>query len=251
MEAANRDPLSGRPALIVEAVVFDLFHTLVDPEQFRPRSFSRIGTAGECFGVDPTEMERVWAEEVADLVLRSSVRTVDMLAEAAVRMGGSVTDSAVTEADEALGRYQDMALMRPLPGVVEILRQVRSTGIKVGLLSNAHERDIRVWDASPLAECFDAVVMSCDAGVAKPEPGSYAAIIDRLGVIAESAIYCGDGNGGELSGARDFGFGLVVAITGPALESGFRTPEEIGSISSDAHVATGTIRSLPGLLGLA
>jgi hypothetical protein len=64
-------------------------------------------------------------------------------------------------------------------------------------------------------------------------------------------VFCGDGNGEELRGAREAGFGLVVAITGPALQSGFRTQEEMREIARQAHMATGSVNSLPGLFGLA
>jgi len=237
--------------MIVEAVVFDLFHTLVDPEMFRPPGFDRVTEAARCFGVDPAQLDRVWHEEVVPVVVRSPVRPADLLAEAASRLGGRVDASAVDAADDALGRHQDRALAEPLQGVVATLRALRSAGIKTGLLSNAHERDVRAWAASPVAPLFDAVVISCDAGVAKPDPEAYAMTLDLLGVPAENAVFCGDGNGEELRGARRAGFGLVVAVTGPALRSGLRTAEEMRDLAFQAHMATGTVNSLPSLFGIA
>ena len=222
------------------AVVFDLFHTLVNPEEFRPPDFVRLERIAAVFGVDAAQLADHWEREVVSVVARSPLRPVDLLAEHASANGSRPDDAQIAAADDALGRYQDAALLQPLAAGVRALAGARARGLAVGLLSNAHERDVREWPRSPLAAHCDAAVFSCFAGVAKPEPAAYAAILDALGADAADAVYAGDGGTDELRGAREAGFGLVVCVQGPALRHGFRSPAEMDALAADADaVVTG------------
>lgn len=133
-------------------------------------------------------------------------------------------------------------------GVVETLRDLRDRGLRLGLLSNAHERDVRRLPESPLSQCFDATVFSCSAGVMKPNVAAYRAVLDELGVSASRAAFVGDGDSGEFGGACRAGFLMVVAVTGPALSSGFRSQEEMQEVTAEADAVTSDVAALPALL---
>ncbi|MFF1834438.1 HAD family hydrolase [Streptomyces sp. NPDC058231] len=65
------------------------------------------------------------------------------------------------------------------PAMVDLLRVLRDAGLKVALLSNSwgHTYDRRGWDG-----LFDAVVISCEVGLRKPEPEVFrhtARLLDR------------------------------------------------------------------------
>ncbi|MEU0133170.1 HAD family phosphatase [Streptomyces sp. NPDC006296] len=65
------------------------------------------------------------------------------------------------------------------PAMADLLRVLRGAGLKVALLSNSwgHTYDRRGWDA-----LFDAVVISCEVGLRKPEPEIFrhtARLLDR------------------------------------------------------------------------
>jgi HAD superfamily hydrolase (TIGR01509 family) len=226
------------------AVVFDLFHTLVDPEEHRPRDFDRLGEAARIVAVDPDHLRNRWEEWVPDL-LRSPFRPAALI----VREAGRDDDpSLLAVVDDIIGRYQDAAILAPEPEVLDALRELRKDGVRLGLLSNAHERDVRAWDGSPLAPLFDVAGFSFRFGTAKPEPDAYRRVLEELGVDADHAAFVGDGNGGELHGAHRAGFGLVVCVTGPALRSGLRTPGEMAILAAEADVAVDSVAEIPGLL---
>ena len=227
-----------------DAVVFDLFHTLVDPEEHRPRDFDRLAEAARIVGLDPDRLRNRWLDWVPEL-LRSPVRPAELVAAEAGLTGDTETIAAI---DDIIGRYQDAALLAPHPVVLKTLCELREEAIRVALLSNAHERDVRAWDRSPLAPLFDVAGFSFRLGSAKPEPEAYGRVLDALGVDAGRAAFAGDGNGDELCGARRAGFGLVVCVTGPALRSGLRTPEEMARLAVDADVVAETIAEIPHLL---
>ena len=230
----------------VEAVVVDLFHTLVDPEAFGLRGFHRVEEVARITGRPIPEM-LAWWEQILPTIIVAPVRPVDFLAE---HLGDRSDPGMLAAADDAMGRYQDEALLSPIAGAVEALHGLRDAGLRIGLLSNAHERDVRAWDRSPLADLFDVVSMSCFTGYAKPDSAAYEQMLDALGCAAGSALFAGDGHGGELIGARRAGFGLVAAITGPALRSGLRSTDEMADLAAVADVVLEDVAGIPTLLGV-
>jgi putative hydrolase of the HAD superfamily len=66
-----------------------------------------------------------------------------------------------------------------------------------------------LWDESPFAGRFDAIVLSANEGVSKPDPGIYRLALERLGVPASEAIFVGDGEAEELPGAEAVGMRAV------------------------------------------
>jgi len=102
------------------------------------------------------------------------------------------------------------------------------------------------WGASPPAPCFDAAVLSCFAGVAKPDPAACNAVLGALGVTAEETVFVADGGSGELGGASRLGFGLVVVlVAGPARRSGLRTELEVAALEDEADVRVEGVSELP------
>lgn len=234
----------------LRAVVFDLFHTLAFPDDFRPPDFDRLGRAAAIFGVGEDELRSYWFDEVVPIVVGRPDRPADLLARFAVARGGRDGDAARAAVDDAIGRYQDAALLRPRASVLAALAAVRSAGLATGLLSNAHERDVREWDGSPLSGYFDTALISCFAGLVKPEPAAYRSVLASLGVDAAQAMFVGDGGSEEFRGARAVGFASVVCVSGPPVASGFRTAAEMEAIAVDADVRIAEIGELAGVIAV-
>lgn len=231
---------------MTSAVVFDLFHTLVDPEAHRSGPFDRLAESARLLGVDADALRDHWEDVVVEAAT-TPVRTAEVLARVCRERPSEAVLAAV---DDAMGRYQDRAIREPLPEAVAALETLAAAGVRVGLLSNALERDVRAWDDSPLRSGFHAAVFSCFAGVMKPDPAAYRAVLEALGVTAGEAVFVGDGHSGELAGAKRAGFGTVVVVTGPALRSGLRTPAEMAVIAADADVEIGDVGRVPEVFGI-
>lgn len=58
-------------------------------------------------------------------------------------------------------------------------------------------------------ELFDAIVISAEEGVCKPDPRLYEAVLDRLGVEAEAAVFIDD-RMGNVEGARRLGMEAIL-----------------------------------------
>ena len=79
--------------------------------------------------------------------------------------------------------------MRVEPEMVEVVRAARAAGVRTGLLSNSWGLDYarEGWDA-----LFDAVVISGEVGLRKPDPAIYALAAERLGLSAEEIVFVDD-----------------------------------------------------------
>ena len=220
-----------------QAVVFDLFHTLVDPEEFRPKEYRRAEVVADMLGLDKAPFLAYWKKTQKERMttLRPELQYVK---DFVVDSGKTPPSSRVFDkADEALGRYQDMALLKPRNDVVAPIRRLASRGYRLGLLSNTYERDVREWSHSPLASSFNAIAFSHEIGVMKPERDAYLVILRRLGLDAKACAYVGDGGSQELSGAKEAGFGRVVFMRKFVSKNGMRNPEELQEFASRADAS--------------
>lgn len=218
-------------------IVFDLFHTLVDPEDFRPPDFERARRIAELLEVEPGRFEQAWRTwEPARTAGRIGVL------ELAEELTGRAIPPDLRETIDGLyGRYQDRALLEPRPEIVSTLRELADQA-PLGLLSNAEARDVRCWDQSPLSTFFDRVSISCHTGSLKPDPRAYRSVLGQ--VEGSVSVFVGDGGSDELAGAKRFGFGEVVFMRGFVRQNGLRTPEEL--VEADS-VADRTIDDLAEL----
>lgn len=116
--------------------------------------------------------------------------------------------AAVTRARELRTEITCRALV-PVEGALPLLDALRARNLLLGLISNCSSEVGELWDASPFAHRFDAVVLSAIEGVCKPDPRIYRLALDRLGVEAGDAIFVGDGEAEELPGAEGVGMRAV------------------------------------------
>jgi len=234
---------------IPETIVFDLFHTVVDPEDFRPKNERRTRIAAELLNVDEQAFSSYWSETLPVRNTRRSETVTKLLRDYLAREGRRADPGTLEKIDYEMGRYQDMAILNPRPDVLAALRALSDRGMKLGVLSNCDEREVRQWSNSPLAACFDAVCFSCDIGHVKPEPQAYAEILDRLGAVARRSVYVGDGGSNELAGAKKAGFGLVAFMAGFVATDGLRKPEELKIFERTADVSINDISQLLHVTG--
>ena len=75
------------------------------------------------------------------------------------------------------------------PAMAGVVLRARRAGLRTGLLSNSwgNEYPREGWD-----EMFDAVVISGEVGMRKPEPKIFAHMADLLGVPAEQTVFVDD-----------------------------------------------------------
>lgn len=80
--------------------------------------------------------------------------------------------------------------MKPSEPMVAAVRAARNSGIRTGLVSNSWSTSH--YDRALLAELFDAVVISAEVGLHKPQPEIYLLASKRLGVEPEQCVFLDD-----------------------------------------------------------
>lgn len=102
--------------------------------------------------------------------------------------------------------------------VWEIARDFRARGGRTAILSNGNPEIIATVRARrPLAPYFDAVVVSCEVGVAKPDARIYALCLERLGVPGPRALFVDDRTA-NVEGARRAGLRALLFDGDAAVE---------------------------------
>ena len=72
------------------------------------------------------------------------------------------------------------------------VKRARDNGIKTGLISNSWGGSGIHYDGAPLEELFDAIVISGDVGMHKPEPEIFRLGAERIGVPPEDCVFVDD-----------------------------------------------------------
>ena len=100
------------------------------------------------------------------------------------------------------------------PDVRPLWEQLRSRGIRIGVLSNTlwprTEHD-RVFRRDGVADLIDAAVYTSEIEWTKPHPAAFHAVLDALGGIApEDAVFVGDRPWDDIAGAKGVGMRAVL-----------------------------------------
>jgi epoxide hydrolase-like predicted phosphatase len=78
------------------------------------------------------------------------------------------------------------------PGVIGLAGQLRDSGIRTGILSNVFAVNARRLEARGYYDGFDPIILSCDAGFAKPDKEIYDFAIQKLGVLPHEILFIDD-----------------------------------------------------------
>jgi len=179
-------------------VIFDLWETLVDwpaPawSRLKEKLTARLGLDAESF--DALWQETYWRRQTGPL------------REAFEAMGAP----ADTLDDLVALRYDfTRAGLVPRTGVIETLRELKSRGQRLGVISVCSEDVALVWDETAFADVFDATVFSAACGLKKPDPEIYLLACERLAVEPPDCLFVGDGANDELAGAERVGMRAVL-----------------------------------------
>jgi putative hydrolase of the HAD superfamily len=186
----------------VTAVLIDLYDTLVwtDWPVLRERIEERAALSGRAL-LDGFERTRV----------ARSVGTYGSLegdlAEVLKAAGLERDDALVAELADTITTFLQTGV-HLWDDSLPTLRELRARGLRTAVVSNCDHGTRPVVERLGLHEETDAVVLSFEAGVAKPEPGIYRKALEELGAAPEEAVFVDDQlaycEGAEAVGIRPF-----------------------------------------------
>ncbi len=166
------------------ALLFDLDGTLAETDSLHlPTWVDVLGPYG--IEVD----ERFYKESLSG---RSNSKIVqDLLPCLSAEEGRKLAD--VKEASFRERAHE----LEPLPGLLDFMKEGKSRGISLALVTNAPEENVEaIVLALELREFFDEVVLSDEVGPVKPDPAPYRAALDKLGISPEKALAFEDSTSG-------------------------------------------------------
>lgn len=121
--------------------------------------------------------------------------------------------------------------VKPFTGIPELLREMKSRGMKLAILSNKpHEAVVPAIRGLFGEDLFDAVQGQQPEIPRKPDPAGAWAIASRFGVKPEECLYVGDTN-------TDMRTGKSAGMYTVGVLWGFRTREELEKTGADCVIA--------------
>ncbi|OXM15181.1 HAD family hydrolase [Paenibacillus herberti] len=192
--------------MAIQAVLFDLDNTLVN----RKKAFQNYA-------------ERFVDEFVLVVDSRNRVQVVEYIIQAdrdGYRKKRELYEELLTEftmknpvTADTLVDYWFAEFFKHtvvMDGALELLEQLRSKEIKLGLITNGsvHSQNSKI-DQVQLRSYFDAVIVSDEVQLKKPDPKIFELALERLGVTAASSIYIGDHPRNDVTGAKSAGLGTI------------------------------------------
>lgn len=209
----------------IEACVFDAYGTLFDVS-------SAARSAEDSLGDKWQPLAELWrAKQLQYTWLRSLAgRHVDFW-----QVTGEALDFALStlRCDDPKLRDRLMNLYMVLgayPEVLETLRRLRRSGMKLAILSNGSPAMLAAAGNAGIANLLDAILSVEEVKVYKPHPSVYALVCERLNVVAARVVFVSS-NGWDAYSAKAFGFHTLWCNRfGQAPE---RIPE-----TPDAQIAT-------------
>ena len=185
-----------------QAIVFDLYETLVthyDPD------WTPGPTVAERLGLDEEAFSKAWKETSPRAMSGAIPDYPSRLGEIVSSLGHVPNDALFQQLYKERLAAHERPFIQVEADVIEMLRELEATSVKVGLISNATGEEVVAWDSCVLAPFFDDVVFSYRLGLIKPDRRIYHLACEHLGVSPESTLFVGDGGSSELAGAAGAG----------------------------------------------
>ena len=206
--------------MTVRAVFFDVDFTLIYPgPTFRGEGYREF-CARYGMDVDPSRFGRAVASAAS--ILDSSEEAV-YDAEIFVaytrhiieQMGGS--GPAVDPcAREIYGEWAACRHFELYDEVADVLRDLASSGLRLGLISNSHRCLASFQSHFELDGLIAAAVSSSEHGYMKPHPSIFSAALGLVGVPAADALMVGDNVRQDVDGALAAGMRAALVHRGDA-----------------------------------
>lgn len=186
--------------IMVKAVIFDMFETLVS--LFEGRTYFGEHIAADV-GADPAEFRKEWHSIEKDRSI--GTYTIEEGVEVVLKRLGIYSEEKV---ELAASKRRD-SLTDTFAGIpdatFELLDELKKRHLKIGLITNTFSDERDYIRDSKLFPYFDVALISYEQGICKPDPEMFGRMIRELGLKPEECLYVGDGGSKELYAAREAG----------------------------------------------
>lgn len=191
---------------MIKAVIFDMYETLVTlyggPLYFGTQMAFDAGIEEERF-------QEIWRGAEVDRTI-GKISFEDLL-ERILKTNDCYSETKMNYIIRKRIHSREEAFMHLHQDIIPMLRELKKRGIRIGLISNCFSEEAIVIKKCVLYPYFDAVCLSFDEGLQKPDPAIFKRCMERLNVEADECLYVGDGGSSELEAAETVGMKAVQA----------------------------------------
>jgi len=173
---------------MLKAVIFDCWHTLFYTD-VKPTPYTQLA-------------ERIGRVRDYDFekIMEKNLELEEATPEKLPQMVKNLLDDFQIEANDELIKDLSEILCvdlteyrKPLPGALETLESLKTSGFLLGLISNSSNIEFDSLDKKfGLKDIFDALIVSCRVGLLKPDPRIFELALVKLNVAAGEALMVGD-----------------------------------------------------------
>ncbi len=191
---------------MIKAVIFDMFETLVthfeSPVYMAKQICADIGISEEKFREiwDTTDEDRTLGKKSLEEVIETILKENNRYSSELFNMIIQKRKQSKVECFNHLH-----------PEIIPMLSAIKEMNVKVGLITNCYFEERDVIERSVLSDYFDAVCMSCELGLKKPDVAIFQKCTYALGASPNECLYVGDGGSFELEAARTVGMHPIQA----------------------------------------
>lgn len=219
--ARSPAPSAGSP---VRLVTFDLYDTLIE---LAPPRWERLAAVCARLGIAADPAALLAADTVAEDYYTEEntlqpIRDRDQVARGRFRLAymarwlaaaglphdqptvATVRRAYLAEFEAGGGEY------RVFPDVLPAVERLRAAGVRTAIVSNADADVTELCTHLAFAHAMDLIVTSALVGWEKPDPRTFRAALDPLGVDPADALHVGDQPRSDVVGA--LGVGMRAAL---------------------------------------
>ncbi len=214
---------------MIRAVIFDMYETLVTHYE-SPLYFSE--QIAEDAGIPVEDFRSIWCP--TEDARSTGKITLDRALEIVLRENGRYSKKLLDQIMKKRIRIKQELFRRMHPEIIPMLSRLKEKGVLIGLISNCFSEEAKVIRESILFSYFDAVCLSYEQGVQKPDREIFDRCIELLSVSADECLYVGDGGSRELEAARELGMKAVQAVWYLKEHIPFQSPRNLEFIQAEA-----------------
>jgi len=188
---------------MIKAVLFDFWGTLAENGTYSPlRQTYELFRLRIPFGNFVTSFEQVVMTKPYEDKKEAFTKALDLLHRT----------PRGDQMEKLIGLWNKNVLLAKIyPETIEVLKELKSKGIKLALVSNTpsftgHE----ILEKFDLEQYFDVVMLSFEQGLLKTNPEFFQKTLDKLGVKKEEALMVGDSVPTDIKGAENAGIKALL-----------------------------------------
>ena len=192
----------------MRAVIFDLDGVIVSTDNLHYQAWKKMA-----------DKEQIYFDEVINNRLRgvSRMASLEMILERATKKYTNEEKIALTEFKNEIYKKLLMTLSEKdiLPGVMDILEELKARGIKVGIGSSSRNAKT-ILKRVGLLHYFDCISDGNNITKSKPDPEVFEKAAEMLGLPNEECAVVEDAHAGIIAAKSA---GMIAFAVGDALES--------------------------------